>query len=67
MPKNEVETVLAHEVCHEVNGDMITMTLVQGAVNNFVVFLSRIIVHVFNRVLFRVGRATDPHFGLFLL
>ena len=49
MPKNEVEAVLAHEVSHVANGDMVTMTLIQGVVNTFVVFLSRIIGHVVAR------------------
>lgn len=43
MTDNEVEAVLAHEVAHVANGDMVTMTLVQGVVNTFVIFLSRVI------------------------
>ena len=43
MPKEEVEAVLAHEVSHVANGDMVTLTLVQGVVNTFVIFLARII------------------------
>src|SRR5690606_25031006 len=43
MSKEEVEAVLAHEVAHVANGDMVTMTLIQGVVNTFVVFLSRVI------------------------
>ena len=41
MAQEEVEAVLAHEVAHVANGDMVTMTLIQGVVNTFVVFLSR--------------------------
>jgi len=43
MTRNEVEAVLAHEVAHIANGDMVTMTLIQGVMNTFVVFLSRVI------------------------
>ena len=67
MPKNEVEAVLAHEVSHVANGDMVTMTLIQGVVNTFVVFLSRIIGHIVDRVVFKVERGMDLHFGLCLL
>ena len=53
MPKDEVEAVLAHEVSHVANGDMVTLTLVQGVVNTFVIFLSRIVGHFVDRVLLR--------------
>jgi heat shock protein HtpX len=43
MTRDEVEAVLAHEVAHIANGDMVTMTLIQGVMNTFVVFLSRVI------------------------
>ena len=43
MTRDEVEAVLAHEMAHIGNGDMVTLTLIQGVVNTFVVFLSRII------------------------
>jgi heat shock protein HtpX len=45
MGRNEVEGVLAHEVAHIANGDMVTMTLLQGVVNAFVMFLARIIAY----------------------
>ena len=64
MPKNEVEAVLAHEVSHVANGDMVTMTLIQGVVNTFVVFLSRIIGHVVDRVVFKVERGHGPAFWI---
>ena len=64
MTKNEVEAVLAHEVSHVANGDMVTMTLIQGVVNTFVVFLSRIIGHVVDRVVFRVERGHGPAFWI---
>ena len=53
MPKDEVEAVLAHEVSHVANGDMVTLTLVQGVVNTFVIFFSRIIGHFVDRVILR--------------
>ena len=53
MPKDEVEAVLAHEISHVANGDMITLALVQGVVNTFVIFLSRIVGHFVDRVLLK--------------
>ncbi len=53
MPKDEVEAVLAHEVSHVANGDMVTLALVQGVVNTFVVFLSRVVGHIIDRVVLR--------------
>jgi heat shock protein HtpX len=64
MNKKEVEAVLAHEVSHVANGDMVTMTLVQGVVNTFVVFLSRVIGHVVDRVVFKVERGHGPAFWI---
>ncbi|MBT9476052.1 M48 family metalloprotease, partial [Polaromonas sp.] len=43
MTKEEIEAVISHEVAHIANGDMVTMTLIQGVMNTFVVFLSRVI------------------------
>ena len=53
MPRDELEAVLAHEVSHIANGDMVTLTLVQGVVNTFVIFLSRIVGHFIDRAVFR--------------
>ena len=53
MPKEEVEAVLAHEVAHVANGDMVTLALVQCVVNTFVIFLSRIVGHFVDRVILR--------------
>ena len=53
MPHDEVEAVLAHEVSHVANGDMVTLTLVQGVVNTFVIFLSRVVGHFVDRVILR--------------
>ena len=60
MPKEEVEAVLAHEVSHVANGDMVTLTLVQGVVNTFVIFLARIIGFVVDRAIFRTQSGTGP-------
>ncbi len=56
MNRDEVEAVLAHEITHVANGDMITLTLIQGVVNTFVIFLSRIIGHTVDRVIFKNER-----------
>ena len=55
MNHEEVEAVLAHEVAHVANGDMVTMTLIQGVVNTFVVFLSRIVGYVVDKQINRDG------------
>jgi heat shock protein HtpX len=56
----EVEAVLAHEVSHVANGDMVTLGLIQGVVNTFVIFLSRVIGHVVDRVVFKTERGYGP-------
>lgn len=53
MNQDEVEAVLAHEMSHVANGDMITLTLIQGVVNTFVIFLSRIVGHFVDRVILK--------------
>jgi len=60
MGRDEVDAVLAHEVSHIANGDMVTMTLIQGVVNTFVVFLSRVIGFFVDRVVFRTERGFGP-------
>lgn len=60
MDADEVEAVLGHEVSHVANGDMVTLTLIQGVVNTFVIFLSRIIGHVVDRVVFKNQRGYGP-------
>ncbi len=60
MSRDEVEAVLGHELTHVANGDMVTLALVQGVVNTFVVFLSRVIGHVVDRVVFRTERGHGP-------
>ena len=53
MNKEEIEAVLGHEIAHIANGDMVTMTLIQGVVNTFVVFLSRVVAYAVDRALSR--------------
>ena len=60
MSSDEVEAVLGHEVSHVANGDMVTMGLLQGVVNTFVIFFSRIIGHVVDRVVFKTERGYGP-------
>ena len=60
MNRDEVEAVLGHEVSHVANGDMITLTLIQGVVNTFVVFFSRIVGHTIDRVVFKTERGYGP-------
>ena len=60
MNKEEVEAVLGHEISHVANGDMVTLTLIQGVVNTFVIFLSRIVGSIVDRTIFRTERGTGP-------
>ncbi len=60
MNKEEVEAVLGHEIAHVANGDMVTMTLIQGVVNTFVVFFARIIGSIVDRTVFRTERGNGP-------
>jgi len=60
MNKEEAEAVLGHEIAHVTNGDMVTLTLIQGVVNTFVVFLSRIVGSIVDRTVFRTERGTGP-------
>ena len=53
MPRDEIEAVLAHEISHVANGDMVTLTLIQGVVNTFVIFLSRVVGHFVDRVILK--------------
>jgi heat shock protein HtpX len=62
MSREEAEAVLAHEVSHVANGDMVTLALIQGVVNTFVVFLARIIGHTVDRVVFRTEEGHGPAF-----
>ena len=64
MKRDEVEAVLGHEISHVANGDMITLTLIQGVVNTFVIFLSRIIGHFVDRVVFKTERGYGPAYWI---
>jgi heat shock protein HtpX len=64
MDKPEIEAVLAHEVSHVANGDMVTLALVQGVVNTFVLFLSRVIGHVVDRAVCRTEEGHGPGFWI---
>ena len=56
MSLDEIEAVLGHEIAHVANGDMVTLTLIQGVVNTFVVFLARIVGAIVDRTIFRTER-----------
>jgi len=60
MDANEVEAVLAHEVSHVANGDMVTMALIQGVINTFVIALSRVVGHIVDRVVFKTEQGYGP-------
>lgn len=60
MTRDEAEAVMAHEISHVSNGDMVTLALIQGIVNTFVIFLSRIIGGLVDRVVFRNERGYGP-------
>ena len=60
MDREKVRAVLAHEVAHAANGDMITLALIQGVVNTFVLFLSRVVGHAIDRAVFRNEKGARP-------
>ncbi|OGT04736.1 MAG: zinc metalloprotease HtpX [Gallionellales bacterium RBG_16_57_15] len=62
MTREEADAVLGHEVAHAANGDMVTLALIQGVVNTFVMFLSRVIGHLVDRVVFKTQRGQGPAF-----
>lgn len=64
MTRDEAEAVLGHEVSHVANGDMVTLALIQGVVNTFVIFLSRVVGHVVDRVVFKTERGHGPAFWI---
>jgi len=60
MSREEVEAVIGHEVAHIANGDMVTLTLIQGVVNTFVIFLSRVVGYIVDRAVFKTERGMGP-------
>lgn len=60
MKMDEAEAVLGHEVSHVANGDMVTLALIQGIVNTFVIFFSRVVGHFVDRVVFKTERGYGP-------
>ncbi|HQT01300.1 MAG: zinc metalloprotease HtpX [Hydrogenophilales bacterium 16-64-46] len=62
MTKQEAEAVIGHEIAHVANGDMVTLALIQGVVNTFVMFLSRVIGHTVDRVVFKNENGHGPAF-----
>jgi len=64
MSQDEAEAVLAHEVSHVANGDMVTLALIQGVINTFVIVLSRVVGHVVDRVVFKTQRGYGPAYWI---
>jgi len=64
MTRDEAEAVLGHEITHVANGDMVTLALIQGVVNTFVIFLSRIIGNLVDKVVFKTERGNGPAFWI---
>jgi len=64
MTRAEAEAVLGHEISHVANGDMVTLALIQGVVNTFVIFLSRIIGNIVDKVVFKTERGNGPAFWI---
>ena len=62
MSRDEAEAVLGHEVSHIANGDMVTLALIQGVVNTFVIVASRVVGHLVDRLVFRTERGHGPAF-----
>lgn len=63
MNKQEVEAVLGHEIAHVANGDMVTLTLIQGVVNTFVVFLARVVGYFIDKAILRNNDDRGPGIG----
>ncbi len=64
MDRAEVEAVLGHEISHVANGDMVTLALIQGVVNTFVIVLSRVVGHLVDRMVFKTERGHGPAFWI---
>lgn len=67
MTREEVEAVLGHEITHVANGDMVTLTLIQGVLNTFVFFLSRVVGFIVDKAVFRTERGVGPGFYITMI
>ena len=67
MTKDEAEAVIGHEISHVANGDMVTLTLIQGVVNTFVLFFSRVIGYTVDKVIFKTREGTGPAFFITMI
>jgi heat shock protein HtpX len=67
MKQEEIEAVLGHEISHVANGDMVTLTLIQGVLNTFVIFLSRVIGYAVDNAMRRDGDRSGPGIGSFVV
>lgn len=67
MTREEAEAVIGHEVAHIANGDMVTLALIQGVVNTFVMFLSRVIGYFIDKVIFKTENGTGPAFFISMI
>ena len=67
MTKDEAEAVIGHEISHIANGDMVTLTLIQGVVNTFVLFFSRVIGYTVDKVVFKTKEGTGPAFFITMI
>lgn len=67
MTKDEAEAVVGHEISHIANGDMVTLTLIQGVVNTFVLFFSRVIGYTVDKVVFKTREGTGPAFFITMI
>jgi len=67
MSHEEIEAVLGHEIAHVANGDMVTLTLIQGVVNTFVVFLARVAAFFVDRIVFRTERGNGPGYFITMI
>jgi heat shock protein HtpX len=66
MRQQEIEAVLGHEMAHVANGDMVTLTLIQGVLNTFVLFLSRVVGYIVDRMVFRQGDEHGVGMGFYI-
>tara|TARA_B110000046_G_scaffold185236_1_gene226131 strand:+ start:152 stop:1024 length:873 start_codon:yes stop_codon:yes gene_type:complete len=64
MTQDEIEAVLGHEISHIANGDMVTLTLIQGVINTFVIFFSRVIGHLIDRLVFKIKWGHGPGYWI---